>query len=211
MPLWDDSEVFHIVPFISHRLCLYVLLPALPFAAQPLRADEEKRRAVNILESVGGTANCRSGQKRAHLFADLARGTTKRLDRNMRRGAQSEGIRLARYTLRNHLPSFCQNFGRFLLKPDTQLRVSPCFSSQTQPACPFPNSRIFPVRGNQLHPPRSTKINVPTAFTPRTHKLYHIPPPRVNRRAPSKVLARSVKTTGAVLTDRVCRRLKTTR
>ena len=70
----------------------------------------------------------------------------------------------------------------FPLKPDTQLRVSPRFSSQTQPACPFPNSRIFPVRGNQLHPPRSTKINVPTAFAPRTHKLYHSPPPRVNRR-----------------------------
>ena len=43
------------------------------------------------------------------------------------------------------------------------------------------------MRGNQLHPPRSTKINIPAASAPRTHKLYHFPPPRVNRRAPLKL------------------------
>ena len=58
-------------------------MPALPFAAQPLRADKGKRRAVNILESVEGTSNCRPWQKRTHLFADLERGTTKRLWRNL--------------------------------------------------------------------------------------------------------------------------------
>ena len=49
------------------------------------------------------------------------------------------------------------------------------------------------MRGNQLHPPRSTKINVPTAFAPRTHKLYHFPPPRVNRRNPRHPINRQVR------------------
>ena len=80
-------------------------------------------------------------------------------------------------------PASISKIGRFLLKPDTQLRVSPCFGSRTRPARPFPNPRIFPVRGNQLHPPRSTKINIPAASAPRTAKLYHFPSPRVNYRA----------------------------
>ena len=36
------------------------------------------------------------------------------------------------------------------------------------------------MRGNQLHPPRSTKINIPAASAPRTAKLYHFPSPSVN-------------------------------
>ena len=36
------------------------------------------------------------------------------------------------------------------------------------------------MRGNQLHPPRSTKINIPAASAPRTEKLYHFPSPSVN-------------------------------
>ena len=56
-----------------------------------------------------------------------------------------------------------------------------------------PQFKDFPVRGNQLHPPRSTKINAPTAFAPRTHKLYHSPPPRVNRRNPRHPINRQVR------------------
>ena len=36
------------------------------------------------------------------------------------------------------------------------------------------------MRGNQLHSPRSTKINIPAASAPRTAKLYHFPSPSVN-------------------------------
>ena len=36
------------------------------------------------------------------------------------------------------------------------------------------------MRGNQLHSPRSTKINIPSASAPRTAKLYHFPSPSVN-------------------------------
>ena len=50
------------------------------------------------------------------------------------------------------LRASCLKIGRFRSKPDTQLRVSPCFGSRTRSARPFPNPRIFPVRGNQLHP-----------------------------------------------------------
>ena len=111
--------------------CLYIMpsiQPARPLAAQPLRADKEKRRAVNILESVEGTANCRSGQERTHLFADLERGTTKRLWRNLEEARKVAGIVSARI-------HFTQPSTQLLLeilvvfrsKPDTQLRVSPCF------------------------------------------------------------------------------------
>ena len=89
----------------------------------------------------------------------------------MRRGAQSGGIRLARYTLRNRPPSFLAKIGRFLLKPDTQLRVSPCFGSRTRPARPFPNPRIFPVRGNQLHPRAKQRSTFPR-LSPQERQNY---------------------------------------
>ena len=55
-----------------------------------------------------------------------------------------------------------------------------------------PQFKDFSVRGNQLHPPRQTKINVPTALAPRTYELYHFPPSRVNCRTPPK-LTRGVR------------------
>ena len=70
--------------------------------------------------------------------------------------------------------------GHFLAKPDTQLRVSPCFGSLTQPACPFPNPRIFPVRGTQLHPRVKQRSTSPRL--PPQERQNHFPSPCVNRR-----------------------------
>ena len=46
-------------------------------------------------------------------------------------------------------PASCLKFGRFLPKPDTQLRVSPFFRRDADAA---PTDKDFSVRGN--HPPR---------------------------------------------------------
>ena len=55
-----------------------------------------------------------------------------------------------------------------------------------------PQFKDFSGARESASSPALTKINVPTAFALRTHKLYHFPPPRVNRRAPLK-LARKVR------------------
>ena len=61
--------------------------------------------------------------------------------------------------------------GSFLLKPDTQLRVSPCFSSQTQPACPFPNSRIFRCEGISFIPRAKQRSTFPR-LSPQERQNY---------------------------------------
>ena len=50
-----------------------------------------------------------------------------------------------------------------------------------------PQFKDFSGARESASSPALTKINVPTAFALRTHKLYHFPPPRVNRRAPPKL------------------------
>ena len=79
-------------------------------------------------------------------------------------------------------PASISKIGRFLLKPDTQLRVSPCFGSRTRPARPFPNPRIFPVRGNQLHPRAKQRSTFPR-LSPQERQNY-ITSPRPVSTAP---------------------------
>ena len=90
------------------------------------------------------------------------------------RGAQSGGIRLARFTLRILLPSFCQNFGRFRSKPDTQLRVSPCFGSRTQPACPFPIQGFSRCEGISFTPALN-KDQHSRGSRPKNDKIISLP------------------------------------
>ena len=75
--------------------------------------------------------------------------------------------------------------GRIPSKPDTQLRISPCFGSQTQPACPFPNPRIFPMRGNQLHPPQYHRSTSPR-LSPQERQNYITPPRPASIAAPAR-------------------------
>ena len=105
----------------------------------------------------------------------------------MRRGAQSEGIRLARYTLRNHLPSFLFEIWSFSREARYTVTRITLFQFADTTSMSVPQFKDFPGARESASSPALTKINVPTAFAPRTHALYHFPPPRVNRRAPPKL------------------------
>ena len=108
------------------------------------------------------------------------------------RGAQSGGIRLARYTLRNHLPSFSREIWSFSFEARYTVTRITLFQFADTTSMSVPQFKDFPGARESASSPALTKINIPTAFAPRTHVLYHFPPPRVNRRAPLK-LARKVR------------------
>ena len=103
------------------------------------------------------------------------------------RVAQSGGIRLARYTLRNHLPSFLFEIWSFSREARYTVTRITLFQFADTTSMSVPQFKDFSGARESASSPALTKINVPTAFAPRTHALYHFPPPRVNRRAPPKL------------------------
>ena len=72
------------------------------------------------------------------------------------------------------------------MKPDTQLRVSPCFSSQTQPACPLPNSRIFRCEGISFIP-RAKQRSPFLRLSPQEQQNYITFPHPASIAAPAKL------------------------
>ena len=81
-----------------------------------------------------------------------------------------------------------RKIGRFLAKPDTQLRVSPCFGLRTQPACPFPNSRIFRCEGISFIPALN-KDQRSHGFRPKNTRIISLPSaPRQLPRSPELAL-----------------------
>ena len=158
-------------------------MPALPFAAQPLRANKEKRRAVNILESVEGTSNCRPWQKRTHLFADLERGTTKRPTRNLEEARKVGGIRLARYTLRNHLPSFLFEIWSFSFEARYTVTRITLFQFADTTSMPVPQFKDFSGARESASSPAFNKDQRSDSFRPKnTQIISHPTAPRQSPR-----------------------------
>ena len=146
-------------------------------------ARRKERHIHNLARLVRYKGRRRCGQiKSAPLRRSRTRHDQAPLEKSGR-GAQSGGIRLARYTLRNRPPSFSKENWSFSFEARYTVTRITLFRFADTTSMSVPQSKDFPGARESASPPRSTKINIPAASAPRTAKLYHFPSPRVNCRA----------------------------
>ncbi len=150
-------------------------------------ARNEERHIHNLARLVRYKGRRRCGQiKSAPLRRSRERHDQAPLEKSGR-GAQSGGIRLARYTLRNRPPSFSNENWSFSRETRYTVTRITLFRFADTTSMSVPQSKDFPDARESSSSPAVSKNNVPAAFAPETTKLYHFPSPRVNATARAKL------------------------